>query len=1239
MGDCSVSQKSSSSPGNSCSSQETNGHVWYVCSHARPTYCNVCREKLSGMAWHGLSCEVCRIKAHKRCAPKIVDACKWTDENSVPEELRAFDSAGVQQMPHQWVEGNLPIGCRCCVCDKTCGSVLKLQDWRCLWCGIYTHDQCKTLSPPVCSLGPARLSIIPPIAFHSVSKEGEAEMRWHCIGGDYGGGSPLLVLVNSKSGENQGMRILAKFKRWLNPAQVVDIISMGPQTGLKFFQKFDSFRVLVCGGDGTVGWVLSAIDQLALLSKCQLGILPLGTGNDLARVLGWGRAFDDDSQLPHVIEKFERAHTRMLDRWSVLTCDFGMSQNYAKEHNIVSLQKQENIISDLLLDISSSSDDPSVFCSLRTLCETIRKFIGLVKETVEESQVTKESNPTLRSECDDIFISKFDSPLLKLENMMRTLEAESAVLHEQDGSTECSDAAFSNSSSSAVLLKERVRAQRDLIMSRENSLRKAVHQLAQNTGNFIEELNERKKASTIAKRERFRKKRSRTTPGITGKSGSTTWFGEDSMGSLRSHSPFTVVPESGEFFAGDAGLPATTPKSHLDSKITPSPSSQPVISEPNFDDRVFASPAFPSISDVQPSTPSVTPSALDPPKMSEEEPSKWLEADFPAEGFEERSASKSKTPSSDFSHPSSDSPGTEHPFNHITCPLKQTSEADLLFVSSESKLRKKRACADLKSRSDGSIYLNNDNEKSAQSICNGLPDDFSRHTYSPAVPSSPRMVFTERKVMNNYFGIGLDAKIALEFHNKREELPEKARSRSKLFMWYGMLGGKELLHRTYRNLDQKIRLECDDQPVQLPSLQGIVILNIPSYSGGADFWGSTREGSECAFTAQSFDDRVLEVIALFGVIHVATSRVPRLLPLQNHRIAQCRQVKVVICGDEAIPVQVDGEPWLQPPGVIHIVHKNRAQVLVHNPAFEATLKSWQEQNRTAPTTPTALVHTHFLSVDSPSLFVEAAARLTDLLDTTLPDACPLLLDGSLLQVISDANAAITVALERNAVEVNDPCITDLVHRVRILVDTLHERLPLDGSIEDNTEDINEWRSKLTEALCSTAADLEKMERTLFELETASPKEKVAESVISESDVGEVSLTTETFRIRPLPRAKSRFAQWLRKKWGRRRRRAASADAVLTWSVDEVCTWMGSVGFDAYSKAFRAHEIAGRELLRLHAPDLRELGIAESVRITQFQTAISNLRKRLDGAGDARITSSRSKWKTNADSNDASVSSL
>ena len=52
-------------------------------------------------------------------------------------------------------------------------------------------------------------------------------------------------------------------------------------------------------------------------------------------------------------------------------------------------------------------------------------------------------------------------------------------------------------------------------------------------------------------------------------------------------------------------------------------------------------------------------------------------------------------------------------------------------------------------------------------------------------------------VMNNYFGIGIDAKIALDFHNKREEQQSagRPRSRAKNYIWYGMLGSKELVQK------------------------------------------------------------------------------------------------------------------------------------------------------------------------------------------------------------------------------------------------------------------------------------------------------------------------------------------------------------------------------------------------------------------------------------------------------------
>jgi diacylglycerol kinase (ATP) len=200
--------------------------------------------------------------------------------------------------------------------------------------------------------------------------------------------------------------------------------------------------------------------------------------------------------------------------------------------------------------------------------------------------------------------------------------------------------------------------------------------------------------------------------------------------------------------------------------------------------------------------------------------------------------------------------------------------------------------------------------------------------------------YYEKSVMNNYFGIGIDAKISLDFHQKREEHPEKCRSRAKNYMWYGVLGSKQLLQKTYKNLEQKVQLECDGQRIPLPSLQGIVVLNIPSFMGGTNFWGGTKEDD--LFVAPCFDDRILEVVAVFGSVQMAASR---LINLQHHRIAQCQSVQINILGEEGVPIQVDGEAWIQPPGMIRIIHKNRVQMLCRNKTLEVTLKSWQEKQR------------------------------------------------------------------------------------------------------------------------------------------------------------------------------------------------------------------------------------------------------------------------------------------------------
>ncbi|VDP99118.1 unnamed protein product [Trichobilharzia regenti] len=57
---------------------------------------------------------------------------------------------------------------------------------------------------------------------------------------------------------------------------------------LELFNHVPNLRILVCGGDGSVGWIFSTIDSMTFSTIPPVAVLPLGTGNDLARALNWG---------------------------------------------------------------------------------------------------------------------------------------------------------------------------------------------------------------------------------------------------------------------------------------------------------------------------------------------------------------------------------------------------------------------------------------------------------------------------------------------------------------------------------------------------------------------------------------------------------------------------------------------------------------------------------------------------------------------------------------------------------------------------------------------------------------------------------------------------------------------------------------------------------------------------------------------------------------------------------------
>lgn len=76
----------------------------------------------------------------------------------------------------------------------------------------------------------------------------------------------------------------------LNPIQIFELSTSGPDEALRLINKIRSVqcRILVAGGDGTVGWILNEIVRKNIRPLPEVSIMPIGTGNDLSRVLNWG---------------------------------------------------------------------------------------------------------------------------------------------------------------------------------------------------------------------------------------------------------------------------------------------------------------------------------------------------------------------------------------------------------------------------------------------------------------------------------------------------------------------------------------------------------------------------------------------------------------------------------------------------------------------------------------------------------------------------------------------------------------------------------------------------------------------------------------------------------------------------------------------------------------------------------------------------------------------------------------
>ncbi|CRK96890.1 CLUMA_CG009936, isoform A, partial [Clunio marinus] len=234
----------------------------------------------------GFTCAYCGVACDKATCAKIADKkfkCKQQRER---KEVKA------SEFTHLFIKGNLT-NSSCKNCKKDIKNVHKpgIHGVRCCWCHESFHDECTSLDRN-CDFGKYQEFVIPPFSVKACRTRKAPKLHLKEISAipHWKNWQPLIVIANIKSGSSEADSVANLFRSILNPIQIISMTSYGPA---------------------------EALEIVKVNLKVSVAICPIGTGNDLSRVMGWGSEIDSNDLLTpdNLIDKMRRAKEAQLDRW------------------------------------------------------------------------------------------------------------------------------------------------------------------------------------------------------------------------------------------------------------------------------------------------------------------------------------------------------------------------------------------------------------------------------------------------------------------------------------------------------------------------------------------------------------------------------------------------------------------------------------------------------------------------------------------------------------------------------------------------------------------------------------------------------------------------------------------------------------------------------------------------------------------------------------------------------------